>query len=183
MRAIPVLWGSEMLLRRKNKLLLPLGIAGMMLVPMLLLICLQTGQYLLKISAASRLEGRRQQTVVLHKDSVRWEKPGRELKIDGRYFDATKVINSGNFVVITGHYDDLETAVFQLLEKAVKHSTHSGLFNRILLLLQCVVAIPVFSPLLAPLAALVTHRMQPMALYKNPFPDRSAQPPWPLCLF
>ncbi|WP_132052745.1 hypothetical protein [Pseudocnuella soli] len=167
-----------MLWRRKNKLLLLLGIAGMILAPLLLLFCLQTTQYLLKVSAAARLEGRRQQTIVLHKDAVRWEEPGRELKIGGRFFDASKVTYSGNYIAVTGHFDDMETAVAQLLEKAVHHSTNAGLFNRILLLLQCVVAIPILALLLTPLNAWLTHRMRPVCLYKNPFSNTNALPPW-----
>jgi hypothetical protein len=166
-----------MVLRRKNKLLLPLGIAGMILFPLLLLFCLQTSQYLLKISAASRLEGHRQHTLVLHKDSVHWEEPNRELKIEGRYFDVSKVAYNGDQLLLTGHFDDLETAVFQLLEKAVHHSTQAGIFNRMLLLLQCVVALPALTLLLSPLVGVVTHQMRPMARYQNPFPSLPVLPP------
>lgn len=124
----------------KNKYGLLAFVLGIMLMPMLLIVSMQGVQAFLKASAAERLNGDKQHTFILPKASVHWQEVGRELRINDRFFDATNVKYSENTIIITGRFDDAETAVWQVLQKAAQGAAGVSL-NRLLLLAQCLLVL------------------------------------------
>lgn len=130
-----------LLLRKTNMGILVL--AALILLPLLLVTGLQTAQHLLHISREERFAADRTVTLTLDAASVVWEEEGRELRVGERYFDVASIEKQGSKLLLRGHYDDVETAVWQLLRRAVQHNKTSGI--HLLFLLQCFVPVILLS--------------------------------------
>lgn len=111
----------------------------LILLPLVLVGSLQLAQLLLKQSWEQRLAPQTATTILVDKASIVWEEEGRELQIGGRYFDVRSIKEAGSKLVLQGHYDDTETAVWQLLKHALRHSRANG--YQLVLLLQMLLPI------------------------------------------
>lgn len=163
---------------KKNRWLLPVFFAGMVLLPMALLLCLQTTQYFLKRTADERLEQNKLHTIALPAASVIWEEEGRELQIDGRFFDVKHLERQGEMLLLTGHFDDIETDLHNFIQNVLHRCAESRVFSRLLLLLQCLVALPLIQFFLPRILIGLPHKRQIQAHWKNPFIARASLPPW-----
>jgi hypothetical protein len=72
---------------------------------------LQFRLFLQNYQAAERLEKACLQTVALPKKDVHWVTKGKELRIGQRFFDVKTYKERGNELIVTGVFDDDETAI------------------------------------------------------------------------
>lgn len=87
------------------------------------------------------MEERTLQTVVAEEYKVQWREAGREVTIDGKYFDlVTWNLENGTYT-FTGVYDDEETAVMELLGK---QQLFWNSIIRLLLISQCFAAFVIY---------------------------------------
>lgn len=69
------------------------------------------------------MEEKKLQTVVVDSDKVIWREAGREVTIDGEYFDLVSWNLTDGKYTFTGVYDEEETAVVNLLQKQSETGT------------------------------------------------------------
>lgn len=125
----------------------------LILLPLVLVGSLQLAQLLLKQSWEQRFAPQAATTITMEKTGLVWEEEGRELQINGRYFDVRTIKEVGGKLVLQGHYDDTETEVWQLLKHALHHSRANG--YQLLLLFQILMPVALMrfnfkAPLLSP---------------------------------
>lgn len=121
--------------RKKHIGLLMLVVLAVL--PVLLMVGLQTTQQWLRHSRNGRYDAIQMVTVAVDAATVVWEEPGRELRIGERFFDVASQQQQGSLLLLYGHYDDPETAVWHLLQSAWQYGSKTG--YHLLLLLQCCV--------------------------------------------
>lgn len=128
----------------------------LILLPLVLVGSLQLTQLVLKQSWEQRLAQQTTVSVTLDKGAIVWEEEGRELQINGRYFDVRTIKEVGGKLVLQGHYDDTETEVWQLLKHALHHSRANG--YQLLLLLQILMPVALMRfNFMPPLLSLCWH--------------------------
>jgi len=105
----------------------------LVLLPLASIIFLQLWQLYVKQEAKERLEQAFLETIVLQKDQFYWEEEEKEISIGGKMFDVKSFIVKNDSFIITGIYDEKETAInFMLSKQAGKDS----LLIRLLLFTQ-----------------------------------------------
>lgn len=119
-----------------RKYLLLAALLGLILLPVLLSLCLQLGQQVLKNLREERFSQNSLQTIQVPESAVVWEEKGRELRIDGRYFDVASWQSRDGILYLTGHFDDAETKLWEMLGHSAGHQKENKFFS-IMLLLQC----------------------------------------------
>ena len=115
----------------------------MILLPAVLLFLLQGTQFWLKQTAGHRLQKQQSHTIALKTSAVRWEKYGKELRIGDAFFDVQHIKRNGDTLLLTGHYDDAETGLWEAMERMMHHAGTPSLSN-LLLLLQCLLPLGIF---------------------------------------
>jgi uncharacterized membrane protein len=107
---------------------------SLMFLPLIFIILLQAYLFYLSSTAIERMDDRRLETVVVEEHKVEWREAGREVTIDGAYFDLVSWELENGLYTFTGVYDEEETAVMEILGK------QQGFWNSIISLLimgQC----------------------------------------------
>ena len=83
--------------------------------PLASLLVLQGWQWYLKHTAKERLEKELLETVVVKKHEFRWDKEGKEIRVAGRMFDVKSLQIQGEDILVTGIFDEKETAINAML--------------------------------------------------------------------
>lgn len=85
------------------------------ILPLAFILFLQGWQLYLTHSAEERLEEQLLETISIRKDQFRWERKGKEISIGGRMFDVKSFVLKEDRIILTGMYDDQETAIHSML--------------------------------------------------------------------
>ncbi len=109
------------------------------------------------------------QIITLPADHLVWEEKGEEAIVQGKLFDVKEWHTTGRNVILTGLFDEQETGIVKMLQKETDHSKSNSSVIRILLLLQCFIAIAAGS--LSPIVLSITLSVFPSFYirYSNPF--------------
>jgi hypothetical protein len=145
--------------------------------PLLSILILQGLQWHARHEAEERMEREAMVTVTIPVQDLRWHKKGKEVVIDGKLFDVKTLRQTGGQIVLTGLFDDAETAIVDLLEQQASHSKQSyGITYLFVLLLQFVAIQGIF--------ILISYRVaqpaacaKPLPFYISPFLGIAAPPP------
>jgi len=105
----------------------------LVILPLASIIFLQLWQLYVKYEAKERMEKAFLETIVLQKDQFYWEEEGKEISIGGKMFDVKSLTVRDNSFIITGIYDEKETAINSMLSKQV---SNNSLLIRLLLFTQ-----------------------------------------------
>ncbi|HEU4633136.1 MAG TPA: hypothetical protein VFS22_04080, partial [Flavisolibacter sp.] len=89
----------------------------LVLLPFVSIIFLQLWQLHVKHEAKEKLEQAFLETIVLQRDQFYWEEEGKEISIGGRMFDVKSFLIKEGCFIITGIFDDKETAIHTMLSK------------------------------------------------------------------
>lgn len=117
--------------------IIPVMFGSLLALPLLLIVLLQLWQVYLFHTAYERMEEETVQTLVVETNQVVWKEEGREVTIDGEYFDLVSWSLQDGKYTFTGVFDRQETAIANVLET----KTNTGNFiSRLLLVSQCFVA-------------------------------------------
>ncbi|MBS1758576.1 MAG: hypothetical protein JST23_00530 [Bacteroidetes bacterium] len=101
-----------------RKKILSVLLAGAFIAPLLYVIFLQTKQIIIRHEMKERLEEQMLHQVTVQKQDIHWTEKGKELRIDGRMFDAEEVeYHSDGSITVTGLYDEEETDLLHQLNK------------------------------------------------------------------
>jgi len=65
-----------------------------------------------------RLAGEGVVTVIVRRDDIQWQRPGREAIIEGRLFDVASQTDEGGLLRLQGIFDDGETWLLDLLARS-----------------------------------------------------------------
>jgi hypothetical protein len=103
---------------KKNRLhISSLFLGGLLMLPLILMVVLQVYQVVLKHSAFERMEERNITSLTVPEQKVVWREEGREVTIDGEFFDLVSWELKDGVYSFTGAYDQEETAAHNLLTK------------------------------------------------------------------
>ena len=115
-------------------------------VPLLSILVLQGLQWYARHEAEERMEREAMVTVTIPARDLHWHKKGKEVVINGKLFDVKSLRQTGGQIVLTGLFDEAETAIVDLLEQQAGHSKQStGIAYLFVLLLQFVALQGVFT--------------------------------------
>ena len=89
----------------------------MLALPLLFIVFLQLWQLYLSNTAYERIEKEQIKTVIVESHRVMWKEEGREVTIDGEYFDLIAWSLNEEKYTFTGVFDKEETAIVNMLEK------------------------------------------------------------------
>ncbi len=110
---------------KKNRLhIVHYFFCSILILPLIFIIILQAWQFYLNLTVEERIEEGKIETVIVEEHRVVWQEAGREVTIDGEYFDLVTWKLEGGKYIFTGVYDEEETAVNNLLsqQKGFWHS-------------------------------------------------------------
>ena len=138
---------------------------------------LQGQQWYVCLEAEERLERKALVSVTIPAADLHWHKRGREAVIDGKLFDVKTMRQTGGQIVLTGLFDEAETAIVNLLEQQTTHSRESnGMAYLFILLLQFIALPYTFAFLSYRVAQPAVGGMLPTG-YRSPFLPLAAPPP------
>lgn len=97
------------------------------LLPVLFSVAFHIQQQLIQAKMKRRLEHDLIHSVTLSKKNIRWSRPGKELLIDGQYFDVKSITdNNDGTITVKGIYDNEETSLYRHLKDFAKHTRKAG---------------------------------------------------------
>lgn len=129
-------------MRKNRSYIISLLFSSLLLLPLLLIIVLQLWQLHIKHRSEERLESRSLQTIEVAADKVKWEEEGREVTINGEFFDIKSYTESDGKYILTGVWDEQETAIKNVLNKKAEGPA-AGIIQ-LLFLGQCFAAMVLF---------------------------------------
>ena len=101
------------------------GIA-VMAAPLLTFIMIQLVIKMHQHAMYESLESQKQVSLVIPASQFRWHKTGKEILVNNRHFDCSKVQKIGDRYYVTGAFDSKEDILEEELEEAVRHSTETS---------------------------------------------------------
>ena len=57
------------------------------------------------------------QRITISKDDLHWVEQGKEILVNGKMFDVEDLVHEGNYVTVTGLYDEDETSLISILNR------------------------------------------------------------------
>ena len=104
-------------MKKNRKHIASFFFGSLLLLPLVFIMLLQGLQFYLSHTADERMEERSIETLVVAEHKVEWKEKGREVTIDGKYFDLVSWSLQDGKYTFTGVFDEDETAVMELLGK------------------------------------------------------------------
>ena len=101
---------------QKGKYILFIVLAVIILIPVVAPFLAELEIYTLKNTVAERLEKQHLQTLLITAAEIHWVKTGKEIVIGNRLFDVKEYHANGTSIIVTGVFDDEETAVQKQVE-------------------------------------------------------------------
>lgn len=104
------------------------------LMPVIFSCAFHIQQQLIQHKMKRRLENDLLHSLTINKKNIRWSRPGKELMMNGHYFDVKKINdNKDGTITVKGIYDDEETLLFQHLKEATQRSrnNHHKIFTQL----------------------------------------------------
>lgn len=77
-------------------------------IPLIFSVVLTVQQKVLQVSSRFKFDKEIIQTISVHKKDINWVKKGKEILIDGKYFDVKSFKTRGDDLLLTGYYDHKE---------------------------------------------------------------------------
>ena len=99
--------------------------------PLVFITLLQGRQWYVQHQVKEKMERASLHTVFIKQDEIRWIKPGKELRIQGKLFDVKHLVVRHDGLQVTGLYDEEEEAIEALLSR--QHGSSKSLFQVLLL--------------------------------------------------
>lgn len=152
---------------------------GLLSLPLFLIVVLQLWQFHLQKEAEEKLEEGFLQTIVVSKDELTWERKNKEANINGRLFDVKFFSVENGKLVLTGLFDEEETAVKKLLQHQV-FSFH-GFFFQLLIMAQGFIASLYFLIDFSILLSKLKRYLTPSNNYNFLLPEIFTPPPKRFC--
>jgi hypothetical protein len=146
-------------------------------VPLLSILVLQGLQWYARHEAKERMEREAMVTVTIPAGDLHWHKRGKELVIDGKLFDVKTLRQTGGQIILTGLFDEAETAIVDLLEQQAGHSKQSSGITYLFVFLLQFVAIQGVLTFISYRGAQPAACAKPLPFYISPFLGIVAPPP------
>lgn len=117
--------------------------AGILLAPFFFIINFHVRQYQIRHEMKEAIEQEMLHSFSIETSSINWIRQGKELSINGKMFDVEKIIyKEDGTAILTGLFDDEETALVQQLEKACQQQNNPNSNSSLVKLLSFQLAMP-----------------------------------------
>ncbi len=93
--------------------------------PVILTVMFQVQRAIVRHRMEEALEKKQLVTITLKTDEVRWHKKGKEIIINGEFFDIKSFTISGTTINFTGLYDKQEKQLHKKLDETFGKKTHN----------------------------------------------------------
>ncbi len=127
------------MLKNRQLHIIPLLFLALLALPLFTIVFFQGVQWYLKSSADERMKEKDTEVITLQAASVQWEKPGKELVVDGKMFDVASYIISNGILTAKGFFDAEESGIRHFLLSLQKNKKGQAL-RHALFMLQCFAA-------------------------------------------
>lgn len=103
-----------------------LGLLLLVALPLLLSVFIFLKQNILQNQRKQRFETEQLQTITVSSENINWEKPGKEVLINGKLFDVKSFKTSGTNIVLTGFYDHKEDNLVKHIKDLSQQKNNSS---------------------------------------------------------
>ena len=147
-----------------------------LLLPPAFIAALQLWQVMLSLTPYSRMETGAVVTVTASQKEVIWKEEGREVSINGEYFDIISWKMDGDIYSFTGVFDEEETAAANLLQKSTEGNSS---IIWLMAFSQCFAAVFYYRfQLLKMGKAFGIFNFYYLKIYKSIYASIAPPPPW-----
>lgn len=94
-----------------------LGFVLLLAIPLVFSVIVVIQQKVLQINSHAKFGTAAIETITVSKNNIKWVKKGKEIVINGNYFDVKSFTISGNNVLLTGYYDHKEDKLVSRIKK------------------------------------------------------------------
>jgi hypothetical protein len=111
-----------------KKRITALALILLLTIPLCLSVVFIVKQKVLQLNIQARFGKELIQTITVQKKNLTWVKKGKEIIVEGKYFDVMNYTTSGDVVVLTGFYDNKEDNLVKEIKKLIrqKKATNSS---------------------------------------------------------
>ena len=99
------------MISQKNKLLSVISLLALVMIPVFIAVFFLAQQSFIRYEMKEKLEQEALQTFTVLEKNVTWIEKGKELIVDGRLFDVKSLKTKGEYVEVTGLFDEMESAL------------------------------------------------------------------------
>lgn len=99
------------MISQKNKLLSVISLLALVMIPVFIAVFFLAQQSFIRYEMKEKLEQEALQTFTVLEKNVTWIEKGKELIVDGRLFDVKSFKTKGEYVEVTGLFDEMESAL------------------------------------------------------------------------
>lgn len=94
-------------------------------IPLLYTVVLTVQQKVIQINSRLKLQSATTINITISKKEVSWVKKGKEVLINGKYFDVSRCQDIGDHYVLTGYYDKKEDKLVARIKKVFLQQSHA----------------------------------------------------------
>lgn len=87
---------------------------------------------LIRMESEERMKEEKLQTVTLRANAIRWARYGKEIILDGKYFDIRTYTVQGELATLTGHFDEKESNLQEEYKEATEDAGNRSLHEAVL---------------------------------------------------
>jgi hypothetical protein len=103
-----------------------LGLVLLLAIPLLFSVITIVRQKVLQINSRLRFDTEKTETISISKQNINWVKKGKEVLIDGKYFDVKSFKTEGDIIALTGYYDHKEDKLVNHIKKIFQQNKDSN---------------------------------------------------------
>lgn len=103
-----------------------LGLVLLLAIPLLFSVITLVQQKILQINNRLRFDTEKTETISVSKQNINWVKKGKEVLIDGKYFDVKSFRTEGDIIALTGYYDHKEDKLVNHIKKIFQQNKDSN---------------------------------------------------------
>jgi hypothetical protein len=113
---------------RGKKMITAFALLLLLTIPLCLSVVFIVKQKVLQLNIQARFGKELIQTITVQKKNLTWVKKGKEIIVEGKYFDVMYYKTAGDQVVLTGFYDNKEDNLVKEIKKLIrqKKATNSS---------------------------------------------------------
>lgn len=91
----------------KNKIT-AIGLVFLLAIPLIFSIIILLQQKTIQINSRLQFSIKKNETISINKKTINWLTKGKEVLIDGHFFDVRSFKTEGDIIILTGHFDHQE---------------------------------------------------------------------------
>lgn len=109
-----------------GKKITALGFLLLAVMPLFFSVGILLKQKIIHFQRKERLEREAIETITISSEKIYWIKPGKEILVDGKFFDVKSFVSEGKTVSLTGFFDDKEDNLVKHMKDFYQDKSRPG---------------------------------------------------------